>query len=188
PILMRLEYQVKLPDHDWIVAKKHKLIPSVYAILDVKEGKYRHAEAVTYSDSIFIRIHSGKHDSSTVYSHNKDFDNLIVKEKLYNYTTTDDLPKPVVEDTIIDGYLVLAKYVDPSEEFYYPDEKLILLNRFFSPPLMIQQKTHGDFEISYLRMSIHQRGEFLVSNDNYETIWVDEEIIPKDVSETYYQQ
>ena len=31
PLLMHVEYQVSLPDHDWIVAAKHKLIPSVYA-------------------------------------------------------------------------------------------------------------------------------------------------------------
>ncbi len=31
PLLMHLEYRVKLPDHDWVVAAGHKLIPSVYA-------------------------------------------------------------------------------------------------------------------------------------------------------------
>lgn len=31
PILMHMEYRVRLPDHDWVVAEKHKLIPSVYA-------------------------------------------------------------------------------------------------------------------------------------------------------------
>ncbi|XP_055590410.1 uncharacterized protein LOC129742528 [Uranotaenia lowii] len=36
PILMHVEYQVKLPDHDWIVANNHKLIPSVYAGFEIK--------------------------------------------------------------------------------------------------------------------------------------------------------
>ena len=31
PLLMHLEYRIKLPDHDWMVAEKHKLVPSVYA-------------------------------------------------------------------------------------------------------------------------------------------------------------
>lgn len=31
PLLMHIEYRVTLPDHDWVVASKHKLIPSVYA-------------------------------------------------------------------------------------------------------------------------------------------------------------
>ncbi len=31
PMLLHMQYQVKLPDHDWVVATGHKLIPSVYA-------------------------------------------------------------------------------------------------------------------------------------------------------------
>lgn len=31
PFLMHVEYRVSLPYHDWVVAAKHKLIPSVYA-------------------------------------------------------------------------------------------------------------------------------------------------------------
>ncbi|CAG8727673.1 13917_t:CDS:2, partial [Racocetra persica] len=94
---MRLEYQVELPDHDWVVAEKHKLIPSVYAILNIQEGRYRHTNTVTYSDPIFIRVCSGKHDSSTTYSHSKDFDNLMNERKLHNYTITiDEQSKPVV--------------------------------------------------------------------------------------------
>ncbi|CAG8708242.1 16405_t:CDS:1, partial [Dentiscutata heterogama] len=75
----------------------HKLISSVYAILDIQEGKYRHAKAVLYLGPTFIRIHSDKHDSSTAYSHSKDFDNLINEEQLRNFTTTTNKqPKPVV--------------------------------------------------------------------------------------------
>lgn len=29
PLLMHLDYRVRLPHHDWVVADKHKLIPSV---------------------------------------------------------------------------------------------------------------------------------------------------------------
>lgn len=31
PMIMHVEYRVSLPDHDWVVAEQHKLIPSVYA-------------------------------------------------------------------------------------------------------------------------------------------------------------
>lgn len=31
PLLMHVEYRVSLPDHDWVIAARHKLIPSVYA-------------------------------------------------------------------------------------------------------------------------------------------------------------
>ncbi|CAG8771703.1 37106_t:CDS:2, partial [Gigaspora margarita] len=59
--------------------------------------KYENAEAIIYSGLIFIRIHSGKHDTSTAYTHSKDFDDLISDERLYNFTTTEDSQsKPVV--------------------------------------------------------------------------------------------
>ncbi|CAG8788938.1 24670_t:CDS:2, partial [Gigaspora rosea] len=96
PILIRVEYRVELPDHDWVVTEKHKLIPSVYAILEMQSGKYGNAEAITYSGLTFIRICSGKHDTSTAYTHSKDFDDLMSDERLHNFTTTEDgQSKPV---------------------------------------------------------------------------------------------
>ncbi|CAG8550095.1 7005_t:CDS:2 [Dentiscutata heterogama] len=316
PILMKLEYRVELPDHDWVVAERHKLIPSVYAVLDVQEGKYGQAEAVTYSGPTFIRIRSGKHDSSTAYSHGKDFDDLMVEEKLNNFTTTDGQPKPVVvmisdggpdenpryrktvqmmvdhftkydldtiivacfaphqsasnpverrmaplshdlagiilphdtfgshldaqlktsdeelekrnfkaaggvltsvwEDTIIDGYPVLVKYVDPSEESYCPNEKSaawmekhvmtcrymtqvikcddpscckpfhsgikqVLPNRFFPPPLLLQQKLHS---ICIASMGISNNtthfGSFLLS------VLMERKLTPPDANLQYF--
>lgn len=38
PFCMHLEYQVRLPDHDFAVAPKHVLIPSVYAGIVIKHG------------------------------------------------------------------------------------------------------------------------------------------------------
>jgi hypothetical protein len=35
---MHVEYRVTLPDHDWVIAGKHKLTPSVYAGIDIKEN------------------------------------------------------------------------------------------------------------------------------------------------------
>ncbi|CAG8719325.1 3843_t:CDS:2, partial [Ambispora leptoticha] len=327
PILMRLEYRVELPDHDWIVAERHKLIPSVYAILDVQEGKYGRAEAVIYSGPTFIRIHSGKYDSNTAYSHGKDFNDLMNEEKLHSYTITNEQPKPVVvllsdgglnenpryrkmvqmmiehfdtydpdtiivacfalhqsasnpverrmaplshdlasvilphdtfgihldaqlrtnneelekhnfkaagdiltsiwENTIIDNYPVLVKYIDPSDEHYSPSEKLvawiekhvmtcryitqvikcddlscckpfrsgikqILPNQFFPSPLVVQQMPYKsalkiqEFPVVYVHNYRH--GEFLVSNESSETMWVEEEVVPEDALETYHQQ
>ena len=36
PFLMHVEYRVSLLDHDWIVAAKHKLIPSIYAGIKIQ--------------------------------------------------------------------------------------------------------------------------------------------------------
>jgi len=70
PIRMHLEYRIQLPDHDWVVAERHKLIPSVYAACIVKSSH------VSYSGPTGIFIRSGKHDSSTAVSHARDFETL----------------------------------------------------------------------------------------------------------------
>ncbi|CAG8798112.1 40612_t:CDS:1, partial [Gigaspora margarita] len=36
PILIRVEYRVELPDHDWVFTEKHKLILFIYAILEMQ--------------------------------------------------------------------------------------------------------------------------------------------------------
>jgi hypothetical protein len=56
PLLMHMEYRVRLPDHDWVVAEKHKLIPSVYAHLEIKSAGYGNLKAVSYSGKQAICI------------------------------------------------------------------------------------------------------------------------------------
>ena len=53
-ILMHLEYRVTLPDHDFPIGEKHKLIPSVCAACLKKDGE------VSYNGPTFISIRSGK--------------------------------------------------------------------------------------------------------------------------------
>ena len=72
PILMHMEYRIELPDHDWVVAQKHKLIPSVYAGLKMESsGK------IQYSGPTFIAVRSGKHDKSTAASHAADLERVL---------------------------------------------------------------------------------------------------------------
>ncbi|CAG8839930.1 36170_t:CDS:2, partial [Gigaspora margarita] len=111
--------------------------------------KYGNAKAITYLGPTFIRICSGKHDTSTTYIHSKDFNDLISDERLYNFTTTKD------ENTIIDGYPVLVEYVDPKEHYQLRlDEKSVAwierhtmtchyITQFFLPPILVQQKSHS---------------------------------------------
>ena len=54
PLLMRMEYKVSLPDHDFVVGEGHKLIPSVYAACDIS-----HQHKVTYSGPTYIAVRSG---------------------------------------------------------------------------------------------------------------------------------
>lgn len=72
PVLMSMDYKVWLPDHSFVVGERHSLIPSVYGICNVNEKGL-----LTYSGDTFIRIRSGKHDSSTPYTHAHDVRELF---------------------------------------------------------------------------------------------------------------
>ena len=72
PILMHLEYKVRLPDHDFVVGNRHKLIPSVYGVCEINDKG-----DVTYSGDTFIRIRSGKHDKSSATTHSYDMHELF---------------------------------------------------------------------------------------------------------------
>ena len=76
PILMHLDYKVGLPDHNFVVAQRHKLIPSVYGVCEVQDNGN-----LSYSGDTFIRIRSGKHDKSNSYTHAYDMLELF-KRKL----------------------------------------------------------------------------------------------------------
>jgi len=71
---MHLEYKVKLPDHDFAVATRHKLIPSVYAACTINPVKF--TDAVSYSGPTYVAIHSMKHDSSNAFTHCRDLERL----------------------------------------------------------------------------------------------------------------
>ncbi|XP_065648493.1 uncharacterized protein LOC136077966 [Hydra vulgaris] len=76
PLLMHMEYKVKLMDHDFVVGPQHKLISSVYGICEVnKTGN------ISYSGNTFICIRSGKHDTSNAFTHAFDVRELF-KTKL----------------------------------------------------------------------------------------------------------
>ena len=96
PILMHLNYRVRLPDHDWVVATGHKLVPSIYAALDV--GK----EHVGYSGPTFITIRSGKHDTSTADTHSADFVDLASLPLFKSAMKNESDVKPVVI-VLVDG-------------------------------------------------------------------------------------
>ncbi|XP_037030801.1 uncharacterized protein LOC119070532 [Bradysia coprophila] len=101
PLLMHVEYRVKLADHDWVKASRHKLIPSVYAGIKIKDNGLGNRTAVGYSGPTFITIRSGKHSTSNALTHARDLDFLydnvpefdaIMKCKSENGF----LPKPVL--------------------------------------------------------------------------------------------
>lgn len=97
PLLMHVEYKVSLPDHDFVIASGHKLIPSVYALCEVKPNEMGRPEAVSYSGPTYIAIRSGKHSSSTATSHAQDLDTLLTIESFSKFTKNiDSKVKPVL--------------------------------------------------------------------------------------------
>ena len=80
PLLVHIKYKLKMLDHDFISGKQHRLIQSVYGICEITN-----IGGVLYSGNIFIRIRSGKHDSSNAYTHAFDVREMIqsmsVKER-----------------------------------------------------------------------------------------------------------
>ncbi|CAG9563483.1 unnamed protein product [Danaus chrysippus] len=96
PILMHLDYRVKLPDHDFVVAEKHKLIPSVYAGIVVKKDGEGKPEAVTHSGPTYVAIRSGKHSSSNAETHATDIHKLTEISAFENFMKTrEGFVKPV---------------------------------------------------------------------------------------------
>ena len=61
--------QIKLPDHQYVIATRHCLKPSVYALFPIKPSLVGSPDAVTYVGPTSIRIRSCKHDSSTSTTH-----------------------------------------------------------------------------------------------------------------------
>ena len=79
PLVMHMTYEIRLPDHDFVKASKHKLTSSVYAACEIKSASAKSQEEITYSGPTYIAIRSYKHDSSTAYSHGYDFNQLVEK-------------------------------------------------------------------------------------------------------------
>ena len=90
-ILMHLEYKVMLPDHDYPIGTKHKLIPSVYAAYLKKDGE------ISYNCSTFISIRSVKHDKNCAATHSDNIERVLQLEKFQDAATTPNREvKPLV--------------------------------------------------------------------------------------------
>jgi hypothetical protein len=67
--MMHLKYRVRLPDHDWVVAERHKFIPSVYAAVTIPHGCLGDPEIIGYSGPTYVAIRSGKHLAPPTVTH-----------------------------------------------------------------------------------------------------------------------
>ena len=80
-----------LPDHNFPIGERHKLIPSIYASCLMKDGK------IGYGGPTYIAIRSGKHDSSTAKTHSFDFNRLTELDEFKSaMMTCSEEVKPIV--------------------------------------------------------------------------------------------
>ena len=75
-VLMHPDYQVRLPDHQYVVAA-HKLKPSVYALCVIDPLFVGLPESVKFTGPTAVRVRSCKHDKSTGESHLEDMKKLL---------------------------------------------------------------------------------------------------------------
>ena len=85
-MVMHVDYQVRLPSHDYAVASKHYFIPSVYSFLTILPSSIGQKNAVTYSGPTGVFIRSGKHDQTNACTHRVDLTTLILSPKFKEYT------------------------------------------------------------------------------------------------------
>ena len=69
PSDMHMEYEIRLPDHDFVKVAKHKLTPSAYAACQIKSPSARSEPGIPYSAPLYVSIRSLKHDSSIAYTY-----------------------------------------------------------------------------------------------------------------------
>ncbi|CAF3323023.1 unnamed protein product [Rotaria socialis] len=117
PMLMHLDYRVRLPDHDWTVAPRHQLTPSVYAACMMSDNN-----DVGYSGPTYIAIRSAKHDRSDANSHTCDFDRLVgLKEFEKSARDYTGQVKPIVIITVDGG---------PDENPRFPKTLVAAIRKF----------------------------------------------------------
>lgn len=95
-ILMHYQYRIHLPDHTWVMAKKHNLTSSVYGGIGIHPDGLGSPEAVSYSGPTYIAIRSGKHSESTAATYSTDFDRLLEIEAFDDIMKNENEIKPVV--------------------------------------------------------------------------------------------
>jgi hypothetical protein len=94
-----LDYRIRLPDHDWTVAPRHQLTPSVYAACFLSEDG-----DLGYSGPTYVAIRSAKHDLSCADTHALDFDRLVTLKEFKKIARDDTgRVKPIVIVTVDGG-------------------------------------------------------------------------------------
>ena len=95
PLAMHVSYEIRLPDHDFVKPTKHKLTPSVYAGCEIRFPSSRGDPEISSSGPTYVAVSSGKHVSSTAYSHGKDFNHVMEMKEFEDLVKIGDVTKPI---------------------------------------------------------------------------------------------
>ena len=93
-IVMHMTYEIRLLDQDFVFATSHKLTPSVYTACKITKSSSKSDFNISYSGPMHIVIRSGELDSSTAYTHGRDFDKLLTLDEFDTITKKDGQVKP----------------------------------------------------------------------------------------------
>ena len=89
PILMSMEYPVTLPDHFFVDASKHKLIPSIYTAREIKES------GLSRSGPTHAAIRSLKHDKPAAFAGFDDLNFIITSQNFEPFLKHGGSLKPI---------------------------------------------------------------------------------------------
>ena len=97
-----MEYKVISPDHDYVVALQHKLIPSIIGDMQVRENDFA-GDAVTYSGPTYCAIPSAKYSGSSAYHHLQDMKGIQSLDIFDGSFKNNGEAKPVMIVTVDGG-------------------------------------------------------------------------------------
>ena len=113
-VLIHMEYEVWLPDHNFTIAPMRRLTPSVIGAMEIKEKSYSR-EAVTYSGPTYVAIRSAKHSQSSVLYHLQDRKLIRSLDEFSGSFENESNVKPVMIVTVDGGPDENPKYMKTVE-------------------------------------------------------------------------
>ena len=141
PLMMHVNYEIILPDHDFAKAAKHKLTPFVHPACEMKSHSSKADPEITYSGPTYIAIRSGKYDSSTAHTHCRYIDHLLDLEEIKEIVESGNSVKPI---------FVIFCDSGPGEDLRFPktlDVAIIFFKRYSLDALLVS--THAPVVSAY---------------------------------------
>ena len=93
-LLISVKYEAHLPDHDFIIAPKHKLTPAVIGLREVRDTRLADGKKVKDSVHTVIQVKSLKHTPSNASAQIEAFDNMVKTEEMSKLS--DRSTKPIL--------------------------------------------------------------------------------------------